>query len=94
MQRKLPLKGRYVNGGILTKIPVSAIYPTQIGLDRKGLFASLKAGDTHKSSTEHPVAIKVVDKNKVKILLIEGHHRTAMDILKGKRKVNLELKWA
>ena len=75
-------------GVIRMTIPVAIIYPGQSGLESTNLLKILNA----ENITELPEAVKVLYNDKNYIVLIDGHHRVASQILKGKDRVELILK--
>lgn len=75
-------------GTIKMTIPVSLIYPGQPGIESSNLLKILNA----ENITELPEAVKVPYNDKKYIVLIDGHHRVASQILKGKDRVELILK--
>ena len=90
--------GRRLHGGsfmktgiITTKVDVSEIYPGQPGVEGESILKIFNGDTAHVPSSELPEAIKLNNLGGI-ILLIDGHHRVAASILKGKTEIELILK--
>lgn len=74
----------------MTKISVSIeeIYPSQEGLNSDKLIKLMNVNKFN----HLPQAVKIKNKRYNYIVLSDGHHRVASEILKGKKKIDLLLK--
>jgi len=79
----------FETGVMKITLPVSVIYPGQPGLESNNLIKILNASDIK----ELPQAVKVTLDGQKYIVLIDGHHRVASQILKGNDRVELMLKF-